>query len=324
MPGPHIPTLWGKLVRRPAPLPTRTVRVETPDGDFLDLVRLDAAGLGAPHLLLLHGLEGTPRSHYAQGILGEARRRGWNATLLVFRSCGAEMNRLRRSYHSGETGDLQFVFDHIAREHPRSPLLLAGVSLGANVLLKWLGERGRAVPARLRGAAAVSTPFDLARSVRHIDRGFARLYQWHFLRTLRGKAVAKMARFPDLADPVRLRAARTLYEFDDAVTAPVHGFRGADDYYARSSSLAFLETIAAPTLLLSAVDDPFLPAEVLDDVRRAARVNPALNLEFVARGGHVGFVSGRLPWRPFYYAEWRLGEFFTARLSSPADPIHSR
>ena len=313
--GPHIQTLYGKLFRRVPLAPTRLERWDTPDGDFVDLVRLAPAAESSPHLLLLHGLEGGQRSHYAQGLFGEARRLGWGMDLLLHRSCGPEPNRLRRFYHSGETGDLAFVLDRLGAERPRAPIGLCGVSLGGNVLLKFLGERGargEGVPA-VRGAVAISVPYDLARGSRHISRGFARVYETHFLQSLRRKVEAKRARFPDLVEPERLRRVRTLWDFDDVVTAPVHGFRDAEDYYARSSSLRYLDGVRVPTLLLSAVDDPFLPPEVLDEVRAAARDNPALQLEFSPRGGHVGFVGGRLPWRPEYHAERRTLAFLASR-----------
>ncbi|HEU4564663.1 MAG TPA: hydrolase [Gemmatimonadaceae bacterium] len=312
VPGPHLRTLWGKLFRRVPRVPLRRERLETPDGDFLDLHRLDAppgAPATTPLLLLLHGLEGSHRSHYVAGMLDEARRRGWAAAVLVWRSCGDEPNRAPRFYHSGETTDLDLVVRRLTTERPDAPLLPAGVSLGGNILLKWLGERGADVPAAVRAAAAVSVPFDLARGARHIDRGFSRVYQAHFLRTLRRKALEKHARFPALIRAEAAAAARTLWEFDDVVTAPVHGFRDAADYYERSSSLGFLAGIRVPTLLLSAADDPFLPAAVLDEVGAVARQNPALRPEFVAQGGHVGFISGTLPWRPLYWGEWRVVEW---------------
>jgi len=294
-------------------VPVRRERWDTPDGDFVDLLRLEAPA-GAPRLILLHGLEGTARSHYVRATLAEMRRRGWGADVLIFRSCGDEPNRSRRFYHSGETTDLAFVLDRVAREHPLSALFLAGFSLGGNVVLKYLGEQGDRLPAQVRAAAAVSVPFDLERSARHISRGFSRVYEQVFLKTLRRKAIAKLSRFPDLFAGERLQAARTLWEFDDVVTAPVHGFEGATDYYTRSSSIGFLASIRLPTLLLSAVDDPFLPPDVLDRVRAVAAANPALEVDFVERGGHVGFISGSLPWRPFYYAEWRVANFLESRL----------
>ena len=317
---PHLQTLWGKLFRRLALAPTRLERWDTPDGDFVELVRLALADDGRrgaagerperrPRLLLLHGLEGGARSHYAQGLFGEARRRGWGMDLLLHRSCGEELNRARRFYHSGETEDVALVVDRLVAEAPEAPLYLAGVSLGGNVLLKYLGERGDRVPAAVRAAVAISVPYDLARGARHIQRGFARVYERHFLQSLTRKVRAKLAVYPDLVPTERLAGVRTLWDFDDVVTGPVHGFEGAADYYARSSAIRFLAGIRVPTLLLSAVDDPFLPAEVLAEVRGIARGNRALTVEFHAHGGHVGFVHGRVPWRAEYYAERRTLEF---------------
>lgn len=313
VPGAHAQTLWGKFFRPRPSLPTRTERWDTPDGDFVDLHRLDGPP-GAPHLLVLHGLEGTIRSHYVAGFFQQAKDRGWAADLLLFRGCGEEANRGPRFYHSGETGDLGFVLDRILRQHTSSPVVLAGVSLGGNVLLKFLGELGESVPDRVRAAAAVSVPFDLERGSRFISHGFSRIYDRHFLRTLRGKALAKLERYPGLFDRARLDDANSIFEFDEAVTAPVHGFEDAHDYYSQSSSAGWLRRIAVPTLLLNAVDDPFLPADVLQAVRGIAAGNANLTVEFPAHGGHVGFVAGRWPWRPTYYAEWRTCEFLAAAL----------
>jgi uncharacterized protein len=314
VPGGHLQTLWGKLFRRQPVAPTILVRWDTPDGDFLELHRL-VSKPSAPRVLLLHGLEGSIRSHYAQGLLNEAARRGWGADLLIFRSCGSELNRARRFYHSGETDDIAFVLERISREFPFAPLGMVGVSLGGNVLLKFLGERGKDLPKTLRGAATISVPFDLARSSKRINRGFSRLYQRFFLGSLRRKAGEKAKRFPDLAPVDRIASLRTLEDFDNLVTGPLHGFADAQDYYARSSSLAYLEAIRLKTLLISAVDDPMLPAEVLDEVREIARKNPALEIEFVQKGGHAGFITGSVPWRPFYYAEYRVGEFLAEQFA---------
>jgi predicted alpha/beta-fold hydrolase len=317
IPGAHLRTLWGKFMRPSMRPPTRIERWSTPDDDFLDLHRIDAPA-NAPRLLILHGLEGTVHSHYAGGMLHEAWQRGWAADLLIFRSCGDEPNRALRLYHSGETSDLDFVVRRLIADDPARPLFIAGVSLGGNVLLKWLGEQGDRAPEQLLSAAAVSVPFDLARGSRHLDRGFSRLYQAHFLRSLRRKALEKSTRFPGAIRTENILRPKTLYDFDDLVTAPVHGFRDADDYYARSSSLSYLSRIRVRTLLLSARDDPFLPSEVLDEVRAIAGANPSLHIEFVEQGGHVGFISGSFPWRPFYYAEWRVAEFLSSGHATPA------
>ena len=315
LPGPHARTIWSRFFRRTPPLRTRVERWDTEDRDFVDLIRLDGPR-GGPHLLILHGLEGTAQSHYVRGLFLEAERRGWAADLLLFRGCGGELNRAPRFYHSGETSDVDAVAHRLFSSHPDAPFLFVGVSLGGNVLLKWLGEHGDSLPGRVVASAAVSVPFDLARASRHINRGFSRVYEQHFLRSLRRKALAKLDRYPDLASRARIESARTLYEFDDAVTAPVHGFVNADDYYSRSSSIRFLSRIRVPTLLLSAVDDPFLPCDVLHDVQQLAVENARIEVEFLAKGGHVGFVSGQNPLRPFYYAEWRVAQFFDQMLAA--------
>ncbi len=303
LPGPHLPTVYGKLVRRVPPAHERIERWTMPDGDDVSVALVAPPQSGAPILTIFHGLEGTVRSKYAQGLMHEARRRGWGAAMLIWRTCDGRIPRAPRMYHSGETSDAGEFLRQLHERHPSSPLLATGISLGANVLLKWLGEQGPRVPVPLRAAAAVSTPFDLAAGSRHLERGFSRLYVWHFVRSLRQKARAALAVHPHLpVDRVQLERARTFWEFDDAFTAPVHGFAGADDYYTRSSSLPRLADIAVPSLLFSAVDDPFLPAAVLDRVRAVAADTPALQPDFTATGGHVGWVTGS-PLAPRYYME---------------------
>lgn len=306
---PHAQTMWGKFARRPPRVRTTVECLVSPDGDNIELHHLSAESR-APRVLLLHGLEGSARSHYVKGLLSEARRYGWGATLLVFRGCGSASNVARRFYHSGETDDIDFVFARLKARWPESLWFLTGVSLGGNVLLKWLGERGDAVDKRIRAAAAVSVPFDLEAGARYLGRGVVRAYDRNFLRSLRRKAFAKLSRYPELFDRRKLERARTVYDFDDVVTGPVHGFADAHDYYERSSSLRFLGDLRVPTLLLSAMDDPFIPSEVLSRAARVASTNPALTVEFHQSGGHVGFVAGSRPWRPFYYAEWRVFRFF--------------
>lgn len=312
VPGPHLRTLWGRIVRRPLALAHRTERWTTDDDDLLEIRRLDPpadAPPETPRLVVFHGLEGGMHSHYVANFFSEAHRRGWGMDLVLFRGCNGQGNRARRFYHSGETSDAAFAITRIAAERPHAPVVLAGVSLGGNVLLKYLGERGRDLPPNVRAAAAISVPYDLARGSRHISQGFSRVYERHFVKSLKAKVLAKLDRYPDLADRARVERIRTLWEFDDVVTAPVHGFRDAADYYARSSSIGFLRGIRVPTLLFSAEDDPFLPRAVLDEVRTIARDNACLTIDFVQHGGHVGFVSGAVPWRPHWYGEWRALEF---------------
>jgi uncharacterized protein len=258
---------------------------------------------GAPLLLALHGLEGSSSAHYLRGLLACARDRGWRALALNFRTCSGSVNRLLRSYHSGETGDFGELVTRALRESDR--IVVAGCSLGGNVLVKWLGEQGEDVPREIRAAAALSVPFDLAACSRTLDGpGFwQRVYRTRFLRSLKKKALEKLAIFPGAYDAGRVRRAQTLLEFDEAVTAAVHGFSSAADYYAKSSSGPFLGKVRTPLFLLAAEDDPFIPAETIP------REVPAnVTLEVWAQGGHLGFVEGPL-WAPRFYAEERACEF---------------
>jgi predicted alpha/beta-fold hydrolase len=315
------------LTRSRRLVPCRRETWETPDGDELVLDRIDGAVFGSPRLLVLHGLEGSSESVYVQGLMALARARGWSGVALNFRSCARTPedhdvwipNRRPRLYHSGETTDLAFVLSRLAGEaeadpSAAGPLVVAGVSLGGNVLLKWLGENPdqRTVAA----AAAISVPFDLGAGGRHMESGFGPFYTRHLLSTLTVKAEDLAARFPEAGarlDLPRLRRARTFFEFDDAGTAPLHGFAGARDYYERSSSLGFVGRIATPVLAISAADDPFLPASVLDSVARAK--SSAVELLVTRRGGHAGFVGGTI--RPRYWAEERAVAWLAERLSPP-------
>jgi uncharacterized protein len=306
--GRHAQTVFGTLLRPGPRLPLRRERWELSDGDFLDVDRLEGPP-AAPLLLVLHGLEGNSSSHYVRGLLAQARARGWRGMALNFRSCSGEPNRLLRSYHSGETGDLGEAVRRARAEPTSAPLLLAGCSLGGNVLVKWLGEQGAAAP--VRAAVALSVPFDLKACARALDAPGAMsfVYRTRFLHALKRKALAKARRFPGI-DEARVRSARTLFEFDEALTGPVHGFKGAEDYWAQSSSGQYVPRVRVPLLLLSAQDDPFIPAACLP--REAAASNPCVTLEAPSRGGHLGFVAG--PFLPWFWAERRAGEFLAAHL----------
>ena len=299
--------MWGKFVRRRELGDVRFERIQTPDGDEVTIASAPTPNSG-PILFLLHGLEGGVRSHYVSGIWQVARRNGWQPKLLLFRTCDGRMNSARRTYHSGETTDLDFVLRRIISQEPDRTVGLIGVSLGGNVLLKWLGEQGESVPGQVQSAMAISTPYDLARSSKAIDSGFARLYQWNFLRSLKRKAKEKLLQFPDASSSADVESLKTMWSFDDRFTAPLHGFRDAADYYNSSSSIHFLGRIRRPTVLLSAFDDPFHTVEVLRDVEAICALNPFLRAEFHERGGHVGFVGGA-PWRPSYYVESRVESF---------------
>jgi len=319
----HLQTVWGRLARTRRAVAFRREILETRDGDEILLDHAGVQTAGAPRVLLVHGLEGSSHSVYVQGFLRRIARSGWRGTAMNFRSCARDPGRLSRTlpnrrprlYHSGETEDLDLVLTWLSRSQEGAPLAAVGVSLGGNVLLKWLGERpGQNV---LAAAAAISTPYDLAACARHLESGLGRIYARSLLATLRRKALEAAARFPEAARAINLertRSSSTFREFDDAATAPLHGFQGADDYYRRSSSLAFLTRIATPTLCLSAEDDPFLPAESL----ARARVAASAFVEFVVtrRGGHVGWVTGRAPWRPLYWAEDLVVSWLAARMGS--------
>ena len=302
LPGPHLPTIWGKFGRRQPLVHDRLERWATPDGDHLTLARAGLAQPGLPHLLVLHGLEGKLTANYAHGLLQHARIRGWSADLMLFRSCDGQVNSARRFYHSGETSDLDFVVRRLTADNPETPLFIIGVSLGGNVTLRWLGEQGSEAPSQVRAAAGVSVPFDLAAGSRFLERGFGKLYVRHFIRSLTSKLLRKMELFPDIVDRQALSRVRTFWEFDDLVTGPLHGFRDAADYYDQSSSIRYLDRIAVPTLLLSSIDDPFLPVTVLDRVRTIAADNPKLHTLFTEAGGHVGWVEGQL-WQQRYFME---------------------
>jgi predicted alpha/beta-fold hydrolase len=305
----HVQTLWSPLFRR-ARLPLRRERLVTADGDFVDLDWADGPA-GAPLLLVLHGLEGSARSPYVVGLLAEGLARGWRGAALNFRSCSGEPNRLPRFYHSGDTGDLDHVVTQLVGREPGLRLGVVGVSLGGNVLVKWLGERGAAAPPQIVGAVGISVPFDLVACARALDRGFRRaLYTANFMRTLRRKALDRARVYPGLVDTDRVRRARTFAEYDRAVTAPLHGFADELDYWTRASSGPYLARLRRPALLLNARDDPFIPPGALPD---PATLPSGVCAEFPAHGGHAGFVDGP-PWRVGSWAERRAVEFLAALL----------
>ncbi len=283
-------------------------RLELPDGDFLDLAWGPGEG---PLVLVLSGLEGSIRSPYARGILKALAEGGMQGVLMHFRGTSGEPNRLPRSYHSGETGDLAFVAGTLKKRFPQRPLGAVGYSLGGNVLLKWLGEGG----GPLSAACAVSVPFRLEAAAERLEQGFSRLYQWGLLRGLRRSMERKFRRIPP-PFPLDLGALKTFRAFDEAITAPLHGFGGADDYYRRASCLPYLKNIRTPTLILHARDDPFLPPAAIP---KEGELSPWVTLELARSGGHVGFVEGRL--LPRYFLERRIPSFLQERLNHTTEEI---
>jgi hypothetical protein len=321
LPGPHAQTIAGRLLRRPALPRFERERIELPDGDFVDL---DHASIGtpdaaAPVVLVLHGLEGSARRGYAINTYHELARRGVRALGLNFRSCSGERNRNARLYHSGDTADIEHVLRLLAARYPDVPRGAIGFSLGGNALLKLLGELGADARALVSVAAAVSVPYDLGAGADCLDRThMGRFYAARFIRSLIAKAEAKAALLGDTCDLERVRAARSFREFDDAATAPIHGFAGAEDYYTRSSSVHYLDRIRIPTLLLHAADDPFLPAAHFPHARVAA--NPDLTAVLTERGGHVGFIEGP-PWAPSFWAEETAAAFIARHLVDTAGAV---
>jgi predicted alpha/beta-fold hydrolase len=293
-------------------MPLRRERWTTDDGDFLDLDFVATPGLRDDTLVLvLHGLEGSARAGYAYQLYRHLAGHGLAAVGLSFRSCSGELNRARRFYHSGETSDLAWVLERLCVQRPGRRLAAVGVSLGGNVLLKHLGESGHA--SRLAAAAAWSVPFDLGAGADFIETGFGRHYVTALLRSLKLKVRARSADLGHHIDIERTLAARTFREFDDAATAPLHGFRDADDYYQTCSSKRFLHAIRNPTLVIHARDDPFLPAAAIPVA--ALDANPQITPVITNSGGHVGFVSGKLPWRPQHWAEQTIAGWLAGLLS---------
>ncbi len=304
--GPHLQTIYPALLRKPATAYRREIW-QTPDGDQVATDWIDGAP-GAPLLVLFHGLEGSSRSHYAIALMRALAARGWRGVVYHFRGCGGLPNRLPRAYHSGDTAELDWVLPRLKAVSAGAPLYAVGVSLGGNVLLKWLGERGHAADPIVASAAAVSAPFDLMASGAALERGFNRLYARLFLDSLKPKVLGMLERHPPLCDRRRLLQARTLREFDDAFTAPVHGFRDADDYWTRASSKPWFTRITVPTLVLNARNDPFLPEVAL---AQASEVSAHVTLEYPAQGGHVGFCTGPYPARTGWLPQRLLGFFGT-------------
>ncbi len=288
--GGHAQTMWPLAIGGALPRLERR-RWATPDGDFIDLDFLPQRA-DRPLVVLFHGLEGSSRSPYARALMNAVSAKGWNGVVVHFRGCGGEPNRRPRAYHSGDADEIDWILREMVTRSPGRPTYAVGVSLGANALLCWLGTRGERATHVVTKAAAISAPLDLTASGHHLGRGFNRVYTRHFLKTMRRTIRNKARLFPGHLDYERALEARTLFEFDDAYTAPAHGFLDAHDYWRRASSKARLVDVVVPTLVLNAKNDPFLPREFLpshDDV------SSAIVLEQPEEGGHVGFVSGPFP-----------------------------
>jgi predicted alpha/beta-fold hydrolase len=302
LPGPHSQTLWPYLFRRRRKLKLKEERLELPDGDFIDLCWTDNEF--GPLVVVFHGLEGNIKSPYANAIMARIHKMGWRGVFMHFRGCSRDVNRLDRSYHSGDTADIAYVIETLNSRFPGVPIITAGYSLGGNAMLKYLGER--ASDTAVCAAVAVSVPYQLHDSAESLSTGFSRLYQWRLIRSLKNKIRRKFQGRQAPFDMNRLETMDTFYLFDDNITAPIHGFSGADDYYTKSSSLQYLSDIKVPTLLLHALDDPFMTKA---SIPRHENLSNRVILEISERGGHVGFVGGILPWKAEYWLETRMIEY---------------
>lgn len=317
LPGGHLQTLFSPLLRRRPQLPRQRQRLALSDGDFLDLDWYGPESTAGPCIILLHGLTGSAESPYILGQQQALAARGWRSVAVNWRGCSGEPNQRARSYHSGASDDLAEVVSHLRQQLPQHDLAAVGYSLGGNVLLKYLGECGADCP--LQAAAAVSVPFRLDQCADRIGEGFSRVYQARFLRDLLAYVANKRRLFAHhslSAEQARLDALGTLegmdslWDFDDRVTAPLHGFASAADYYQRCSSRFFLAGIQVPTLIVQALNDPFVYPHSVPEL---AELSASTRMELHPRGGHVGFIEGP-PWRPGYYLERRLPEWLAQQL----------
>ena len=314
----HLQTLFPALMRTTPPLlGLRRERLVTPDNDFIDI---DWCGEGnQPLIILLHGLTGSSQSGYIKGLQRTLLTQGLRSVALNFRGCSGEFNYSARCYHSGETEDIHFLYQTLRQREPDTPFAAVGFSLGGNVLLKWLGEQGNKLS--LFAAIAVSVPLVLSACATKLDNGFSKLYREKLLRELKHYVQAKQRhleklgklqeanRIEQLGDLSRIKS---FWQYDDRVVARLHGFKNVQDYYQRSSSRQFLKSIAIPTLLIQARDDPFMTDEVLPDLDE---LSSAIHLEITQGGGHVGFIAGEIPFKPHYWLEQRIPEFLKQQLS---------
>ena len=301
LPGGHLQTIYPATCIAKPPVAYRRERWTSSDGDFIDVDFVDGQP-GKPLVVLFHGLEGSSNSHYARSLMAALRERGWSGAVPHFRGCSGEANLMPRFYHSGDAAEIGWIMARLRQRAP-GPLYAAGVSLGGNALLRWLGESGHAAEI-VEAACAVSAPLDLARGGEALSSGLNMLYTRMFLQTLKPKCLAKLERYPGLFDRAALLKAGDLYAFDNVVTAPLHGYKDTDDYWHRASARHVLHEITVPTLVLNARNDPFLPGRHLPQ-----SASKAVTLEYPDEGGHVGFAVGPFPGR----IDWlprRILDFF--------------
>lgn len=305
LPGGHLQTIYPALCIDRPKVDFRRERWHTPDDDFIDVDFVDGEP-DRPFVALFHGLEGSSGSHYARALMAQIRALGWSGAVPHFRGCSGELNHAPRFYHSGDAEEVGWIIRRLAqahKQHPSARFFAAGVSLGGNALLRWLGESQHQAEI-VDAACAVSAPLDLAGGGAALSRGLGMLYTRVFLKTLKPKCLQKLKQFPGLFDRETMLKSRNLYEFDNVVTAPLHGFRDTDDYWNRASAKHILSDITVPTLVLNAKNDPFLPARHLPRTAAAC-----ITLEYPEHGGHVGFANGSVPGRIDWLPQ-RILQFF--------------
>jgi len=310
--GAHSQTIASVLFKSKQRFVLKRKRFEIPDGDFLDLDYLHKSptdeNKNFPCVVIVHGLEGSSKAPYVQSLLKEIQNRGWSAIAINMRMCSGVPNRLKQTYHSGRTEDLDWILQELTKEYAPENLFLVGYSIGGNIVLKWLGEQGSCASLRVGKAVAVSVPYNLSRSVEMLDRGFNReVYTRILLSSLKKKVLNKKKEFPNAICYEKVQGCKTFKAFDREVTAPLNGFQDEVDYWSKSSCKNFLKSISLPTLLIHAEDDPFFPGHLipLEDIRRSS----FLKTLFVPHGGHVGFVSGPWPWKQKRWLEGQILNF---------------
>lgn len=308
LPGGHFQTLWPSLSRRKVSISLVRERLHLPDGDFLDLdwTQVDEQ---APIVLILHGLEGSIESSYAKGMLAALKHSGLRGVFMHFRGCSGEDNKSVRSYHAGETDDLDYVLQTLKQRKPFTPIAVIGFSLGGNVLLKYLGETEKDNPVSC--AVAISVPFLLNRFADKIQKGVSSIYQKHLLSILKKKIIRKAKDIKLPIDVNQLDRIHNFWDFDNLVTAKLHGFKDAKDYYEKSSSFYYLSRIKQKTLIIHARNDPFLP---LDAIPHQSQLPDNVQIKLHQSGGHMGFITGNLPWNPKYWLEEQLPSYIHANL----------
>lgn len=300
----HLQTVLASKVFKPKLVDTKRERIETPDGDFIDI---NIAQGDSQHVVaLFHGLAGCVESPYIQGVIAALKSCGFQAVLMHWRGCSGEPNRLGRAYHSGASDDIDWFIRYLDNRFADANLYAVGYSLGGNALLKYLGEQGDKSP--LKGAMAVSPPLVLSEGANQLDRGFAKIYQRYLLNLMRKQHEKKRLRYPDLNVPVAHKGLNTFWKFDNEITAPLHGYAGVDDYYTRCSARQYLSSIHVPTRILSARDDPFFTQAILPD---ASELSDQITLEISEHGGHVGFLSESGRWLDSHVAH-TMNRFKTA------------